>query len=66
MLLKIFISNKTSLKICGIAEMFYITCYYENEDALTVDKSVSKSFSNYLHTKEISMCSFACEFIRCN
>ena len=46
--------------------MFYITCYYENEDALTVDKSESKSFSNYLHTKEISMCSFACEFIRCN
>ena len=59
---KIFISNKISLKICGIAKIFYITCNYKDEDALTVDKSTSKSFSNYLHMKEISMCSFACEF----
>ena len=36
---KIFISNEISLKICGIAEIFYITRYYKNEYALTVDKS---------------------------
>ena len=39
---KIFVSNKIWLKICGIAKIIYITCYYKNEDALTVDKSTSE------------------------
>ena len=39
---RIFISNKISLRICGIAQIFYITCYYKNEDALTMDKSTSE------------------------
>ena len=39
---KIFISNKISLKICGIAQISYIICYYKNEDALTVDESTSE------------------------
>ena len=39
---KYFFSNKIPLKICGIAKIFYITCYYKNEDALTVDKSTSE------------------------
>ena len=39
---KIFISNKISLKICEISQIFYITCYYKNEDALAVDKSTSE------------------------
>ena len=38
-----FIPNKISLKICEITKIFYITCYYQNEDALKVDKSTSES-----------------------
>ena len=38
---KYFFSNKISLKICGIAKIFYITCYYKNGDKNTSEPVIS-------------------------
>ena len=41
MILQNIFSNKISLKICGIAKIFYITCYYKNEDKNTSEPVIS-------------------------
>ena len=38
---KIIFSNKISLKICGIAQIFHITCYWKNEDKNTSEPVIS-------------------------